>query len=153
MPAAARIVSSLPRPLLPVVVLLVALSVLGMHQLSVDHMVATPDYPSGVTGQVAFESDKSRSSVGAEMASAQRSASHLEPTESDRSCPGCGGHDAMIMTCLLALTLLVVGWLLIPPRSRWITTFLAAWWVVTATVHLGWRRPALTLAELSLRRS
>ncbi len=68
------------------------------------------------------------------------------------ACPGCGHHSMAFSTCLLAMTLLVLTWLLTPPQTRhlpprWL------WRPATVAVLIGRPLPALSLTELSLLRT
>ena len=68
------------------------------------------------------------------------------------ACPGCGHHSMAFSTCLLAMTLLVLTWLLTPPQVR----HLPPRWLrqpATAAVLVGRQLPALTLTELSILRT
>jgi hypothetical protein len=68
------------------------------------------------------------------------------------ACPDCGHHSMAFSTCLLAMTLLVLTWLLTPPQvrhlpPRWL------WRPATVAVLVGRPLPALSLAELSILRT
>lgn len=68
------------------------------------------------------------------------------------ACPGCGHHSMAFSACLLALTLLVLTWLLTPPQvrhlpPRWL------WRPATVAVLIGRPLRALSLAELSVLRT
>ena len=69
-------------------------------------------------------------------------------------CLTCGDHEMALGSCLLALTLLVLGWLLLPPRLRLVPPFLRPRLAI-ALVRPNYVRivPALSLTELSLRRT
>jgi len=70
----------------------------------------------------------------------------------DDTCPGCGEHSMALGACLLALSLLVLSWLLPPPRGRLLPPMLRLR-VVAAVVLVLRRVPPLTLAELSILRT
>lgn len=140
----------------------VALSVVGMHQLSVGHEVATSQ-----TGQ------HTDSGGGAHLHSRDHAGDPAAPlvqvdhvaeqalasvaaggTAGDGACPDCGEHQMLFGSCLLALSLLVLVRMLAPPRLRQLPPFLLP--RLTAArlgPVLGRVVPALSLTELSLRRT
>lgn len=68
------------------------------------------------------------------------------------ACPDCGQHSMAFGACLVAMTLLVLTWLLRRPRvqplpPRWLRQ------PATVTVLVGRVLPALSLTELSVRRT
>ena len=70
------------------------------------------------------------------------------------ACPDCADHQMAFGSCLLALTLLVLSWSLIPPRVRHLPPFLLPRLAPTMVgPALGRLVPPLSLAELSLRRT
>ena len=140
----------------------VALSVVGMHQLSVGHEVATsqtghhahsgadahldPRDHAGDTAAPLVEVDH-----GAEPALASVAAGGGAAGD---ACPDCGEHQMLFGSCLLALSLLVLSWMLAPPRLRQLPPFLLP---RLAAARLGPAMgrvvPPLSLTELSLRRT
>ena len=105
--ALASIAPALRRHLvLAVSVVVVALSVLAMHELSLEHTLARP----GPVSQVAAHHDHDH----IEAAGSHVEVASVGPGTSD-ACPGCGDHHVMTATCLIALILLVTGWLLRGP--------------------------------------
>ena len=145
MPAVPRDVAGWPRALLGLALAVVASSVLGMHQLSVDHILAAAEPRHH---QTTGASTSALAGAPADTVSSVPMTGR-EPTH---PCSGCDDHDALAATCLLALTLLVM-WRLRPPVSRRLPRTSAGWRPVPTTVPLGRRRTALTLTELSLRRT
>jgi hypothetical protein len=144
-------------------VALVAVSLLAMHQLSASHtaagattVVAAPDRLGGYAAADLGSSDhapssdrghgKDQSSVGGAGLGGGPSA----PV--DGACPGCGEHQAMALTCLVALTSLAVGWLLAGP-VQW-PGLLARHRVRRLPQDLRrWRRLPFSLVELSICRT
>jgi hypothetical protein len=133
----------------------ISLSVLAMHQLAVNHSFARPAttevhathyqgfavgmQQEGLTGHPATHDGVPRLAVGAGSAN---------------SCwPGCGAdHQVSVLSCLLALTLLMLSWLLAPPRECRLRLS-AALRPTAGVVHSNNRRVALSLAELSVHRT
>src|SRR5215211_3887453 len=113
MSALARVVTMWPRALLHVGVIVVALSVLGMHQLSVDHTVPTlgPSHIHEDAALVAVAPATWPTQADEELTAAWTTVASPLHQGSEQPCSGCG-HDPLVMTCLLALTLLVITWLL-----------------------------------------
>lgn len=140
-------------------VVAVALSLLAMHQMSVNHTAAGPQ-PFAVSSISA-----DRHAVGPAHNHSESATINHTPagtvrvaavdrslTALDDACPGCAEH-AMALTCLVALTLLAVSWLLRGPvqwpgllarRPR--RALLQAW-------RWRWRPPSLNLVELSISRT
>lgn len=138
----------------------IGLSLLSMHQMSVNHTAADPT-PLAVSFVSADRHD-----VGPTHSHVQSATVTHTPAEAlhvpaiDRSltaleeaCPDCAEHHAMALTCLVALTLLVVAWLLRGPvrwpglLSRRPTRALPQAW------RSRWRPPPLNLVELSISRT
>jgi hypothetical protein len=140
-----------PRLLLVVGVVTIALSVLAMHQLAVNHTLAAP-------------ASSGWRQADHHHAASQQAAPHALPAGSDQSAlavvldadscsAGCStGDDISVAACLLALTLLVLCWRLAPPRPHPMPA--ASPPRPLAPLLLApHRRTALSLAELSVRRS
>lgn len=137
----------------------VALAVVGMHQLSFGHLLVTPsDAHTHAASHRAAVAPHSH----VQMAS-DANPTHGQATGSpyslgaqqtdDDACPGCGDHTMGLGACLLALTLLVLFWVLrlpttrpLPPLRRWRPPAVPA-----ASRHL--RVHALSLTELSILRT
>ena len=140
-------------------VLAVALRLLAMHQMSGNHTAADPMPPVGVyldadSGPAGGHVDPAARSGAADHTHLQIAGStdHHSAPAGD-ACPGCGEHQAMALTCLVALTLLAVGWLLHGP-VRW--PGLLARPLARAALNdrsNRWSRPPMTLMELSVSRT
>jgi hypothetical protein len=133
----------------------VMLSMLGMHQLSLNHTFATPEWVGHHSRELVTASSGGPQAFTV-VASLQR-ATRIEPRSTyhldlEQQCSRCDRHDAMVATCLLALTLLVVAWNLRPPAGRWPFPSHTMWARGPVVLPGRWLRPALTLAELSLLR-
>ena len=186
-----RWVDSLRRVVLASALCVVVLGVVGMHQLSLGHDLATPaatgghpergaGHHDGVQHDGAQTDGADHASRGPHeaarsMDSADAIAYAMAPAAQDQTgasqrvggpaaawagspsaegdaCPGCGQHSMAFSTCLLALTLLVLTWLLTPPQIR----HLPPRWLrqpATAAVLIGRQLPAKSLMELSILRT
>jgi hypothetical protein len=118
--------------------------------------IATGPVSSGVHAEVAHHGDSTGAMLPA--IAADHLADHTTvgmtgggPVD---ACPDCADHQMAFGSCLLALTLLVLSWSLIPPRLRHLPPFLlprlAPTMIGPAVVRLV---PPLSLAELSVRRT
>ena len=132
----------------------ISLSMLAMHQLAVNHSFARPDttevhathdHGFALGMQQAGRTGHATTHIGAlRLAVAGSNAN---------SCwPDCGDHQISVLSCLLALTLLMLSWLLAPPRERRQTSS-AELRPTPRVVHSNNRRVSLSLAELSVRRT
>jgi hypothetical protein len=144
------------RALLVPALTMIILSILGMHQLSVNHaMVRTTasshhDHSSEQTFRSHLPAEAMIGTViGTEAAVGAMSAAAAPTTD---HCSDCGSHQMAFFTCLLALTLLVLAWSIAPPGLR----------VIAPSSRLVQPRPgshlvrrilAMSLVELSLRRT
>lgn len=161
------------RAIFAVSLVVMAFSVVGMHQLSLNHEFAAPTSPrasavvapdgghqhgdahdhetaGGATGPAT-------GSLGDVASSAQHGSPVLDSPKGasddySEGCPDCGSHTMAFSVCLLALTLLVVSWWLTPPQVRLLPPRLAARLVILIA-RVGRRVPALSLAELSILRT
>lgn len=154
--------------------LVVALSVVGMHQLSLDHTLVTTKQAGGAPvaldsngtqhagsgHQLAGVAARTITSDAPAVTVAVSSTAALQATEDSGApaftaaagCADCHEHTMLLMACLLALTLLMLPWLHQPPRARLVPLFLRP--PRPAPIRsLGRRRPPLSLVELSLRRT
>lgn len=124
-----------------------------MHQLSFNHTFAAPQAaPHTPSAAVAARvGDGSPAEAGHAAAVTPAPAHSPAAAGSDPCLSGCDGHTMLVVTRLLALTLLVTTWLLRPPGSRRLPSSRTLRLPVTPSV--GRRRPALTLAELAVRRT
>ena len=156
---------------LAVSLFVVAFSIVGMHQLSLDHELAAPTPPTTSTAaahDAGHQHSGPRDHVGADQVMSSESPSlvqfsapqvlmALDPADGssgghEEGCAGCGGHTMAFGACLLAFTLLVLSWWLAPPTVRLLPPRLLA--RPSALIPPGHRRvPALSLAELSIVRT
>lgn len=143
------------RALLAMGVLTVALCVVGMHQLSSSHSFVTANPGRGAHGHPAatYPGLGHHHETAADDDDPTPAVAHAVTSVSPTSgCDGCADHAALFASCLLALTLLVLSWLLAPPRPRRIPPVQRTFWVVPLSGP-GRVRPPLSLVELSVRRT
>lgn len=162
--------------LLTLGLLVVSLSVVGMHQLSLGHDFAAPstgtqqpaaqhhpEHTDQVEGPVhartAPHSPAGAHSVAIGITTADSPVSGVaaisisDGTSSDDSgCRGCGQHTMAFSACLLALTLLVLAWMLVRPRVLQLPPRML-WRLTTVVTFVARRVPALSLVELSVLRT
>ena len=126
--------------LLGLSLVVVMLSIVGMHQLSVGHDVATGGQHGVATGgqhgahehaAASNHLDSTAHSHGSDvvMAVAGVDVSAGHPTSGGAGlaagdCLTCRDHNMALGSCLLALTLLVLSWALLPPPLRQLPPFL-----------------------------
>ncbi len=124
-------------------------ALIGMHQLSVDHTLATGQ-SAATPGQHSAGASIMHAAVvaGTTLTDAVRAVGGA-----DDGCQGGCDHPGAMALCLLVLTLVVGAWLLRRPGSGSWTSRRSGATVDARLIRGGWRRPALTLAELSLRRT
>lgn len=163
--------SEAARTLLALVLVVVALSVVGMHQMSLGHAFADPRagafgrlnaaYPaaadqtgSGGPAGGGMHTDTPGPLVGSPDGTFVNVAAGTSGNSSgtEHGCPGCPNHGMGFSACLLALTLLVLRWWLAPPRVRQLPRRLLLRPVRISAV-VGRRVPAFSLAELSVLRT
>lgn len=151
----------------------VAFSIVGMHQLSVDHQLAAPTVadtsrvgaPAPAHGHFNPHDHETAGinagpvSTSLDLAglvllqgSVPVDPSHESSEGHGKGCPGCGSHTMAFGACLLALTLLVLSWWLAPPWVRLLPPQLHAR-ARTVISRVDRRVPALSLAELSILRT
>ena len=76
------------------------------------------------------------------------------PSLEEEACPGCAGHQAMALTCLAALILLGLGWLLRGPIEwRGVRLRRILLLAVESEPLTTWVRLPLSLTELSVSRT
>lgn len=144
----------LRRLLLASCLLVVALTVVGMHQLSVRHAVAT-GYAGGHAHDTALGHDAGGPnpvSVAGAADAAVGPPGTLAGVGQD-VCPGCGDHEMAFGSCLLALTLLVLAWTLVRPPRPLLPFLLPPPLSPRTNPRAGRLVPALSLTEMSLRRT
>lgn len=144
------------RALLATVLGVVALGVVGMHQLSLGHTFATPPLAgahqhSGAQPSTAEGYDHPGYAQHLGHSATGMPDDGMGGSSTDH-CPGCGGHSMALGACLLALTLLVLSWWLAPPRVRRLPPRML-WRPATVGTFLGRWVPSLSLAELSVLRT
>jgi hypothetical protein len=133
----------------------ISLSVLAMHQLAVNHSFARP-----ATTEVHATHDQGFAPGMQQAGRTGHPTTHISAPRlavaagNTNSCsPDCGAHHQVsVLSCLLALTLLMLSWLLAPPRERRQTSS-ADLRPTPGVVHSNNRRVSLSLAELSVRRT
>jgi hypothetical protein len=126
-----------------------------MHQLSVNHALvgaAAGSHHDHATEQT-FRSDLiAEAMIGTVVGETSIGAISAAVVPADDHCSDCGSHQTAFLTCLLALTLLVLAWSIAPPGLR----------VIAPSSRLAQPRPgpqlvrripAMSLLELSLRRT
>lgn len=156
------------RLLLATTLVVVVLGIVGMHQMAFGHDMAVG--PTAISTQGGHAGDHAGHQA-AEMGSmtAGHAGGHAGPstfsstsssgtgTGTGDGCPGCPDHQMALGSCLLALTLLVLRWLLAPPRPARVLPFLLL--RLTRLARLvtpfvaGRLVPPLSLAELSVLRT
>ena len=128
----------------------VALSLLAMHQMSVNHTAAASSNTvlAAVTG--GHTDDVGAAHHIGDLAPVSATTG-VDPAVD--GCPGCTEHHVMALTCLVALALLAVTWLLRGP-APW-TGWQPRRWAAAAqpVAHVRWRPPPLSLVELSISRT
>ena len=130
-----------------------------MHQLSVSHDIATGPVSSTAHADGAHHSDHvdPAGAMPAAVAADHPGAHSTAGTTGaglGGACPDCADHQMAFGSCLLALTLLVLSWSLIPPRVCHLPPFLLPRLASTMVgPALGRLIPALSLVELSVRRT
>lgn len=138
--------------------LTVVAALVGMHQMSVDHSLVTAR-PAAATNRMAVDGGSLSSSASWWVQAVE--AMHAHPTdasqpsagEANGDCDGGCPHPGAMTACLLALTLAVVAWLLRPPVPRWVPPLRRSRMLALADPPGRRWRPALSLTELSLRRT
>jgi hypothetical protein len=141
--------------LLWVGVVAVTLSLLAMHQLSLNHTAASPrsvlESSGSTTGSIAGDHahDGQHLLPGADHPAELAVAG----TTSEDACRGCAQHHMMVLTCLAALILLVTGWLLRRPPAAHRIRVTPLVRCPLATAVLQWKPPPLSWIELSVSRT
>lgn len=147
----------LGRLLLAASLVVVALSIVGMHQLSLGHDLATRPTATSAHAEPGVHIRSGEMLPGsvmmAEHLGAHSSGGMPGGGEGD-ACPDCGDHLMTFGSCLLALTLLVLHWMLAPPRESHVLRFLLPRLTSAVAVSaVGRLVPPLSLAELSVLRT
>jgi hypothetical protein len=146
------------RLLLGFSIALLAAGLLSMHQLSLDHALVTPTLPTAehlhAHGRYAPHLPMHGTAANPASSSTQPLAAfpRFAPSGVEGCAGECGQHNLLLTSCVLALSLLILGWRLRPPRC-WIRPASLRRAVPRVTGSLGRLRPSLTLAELTVRRT
>lgn len=139
--------------LLWVGVVAVSLSLLAMHQLSLDHTAAGPLPVVEASDSISQSWAVSDRGHGVQhlLPGVDHPAEAAASSTPHDACPGCSQH-AMVLTCLVALVLLVTGWLLRgPPTSHPVPATHRRDRVGVAVTR--WTPPPRTWIELSVCRT
>src|SRR5215217_5841983 len=131
----------------------ISLSVLAMHQLAVNHSFARP-----ATTEVHATHDQGFALGMQQKGPTAHPATHdgvprlaVAAGNANSCLPDCGAHHQVsVLSCLLALTLLMLSWLLAPPRECRQTSS-AVLRLTAGVVHSKNRRLLLSPAGLSVR--
>lgn len=155
------------RVIVGIALCLIALAVVGMHQLSFGHLFVTG---AGSGGDNPAHSTSSHSATAAPAhghspamtsAASMPMAGHGDVgagstgigSSVEDGCAGCGDHVMGLGTCLLALTLLVLFWSLRLPRPRSLPPLRRGSSSRVALPRRRHRNHALSLVELSILRT
>ena len=138
------------RLLLLVCVVAVALSALLLHQLSLNRTVAQPTAAGKHLSATSAGKLDGHDATAVDDDHTQLVPLVVDhhPALDDGTCPGCSGHHVMALTCLAALILLALGWVLRRP-AEWqgvrIPRSLPRFLRRVSGIR---RRPAIALVEL-----
>ena len=145
----------LRRLLLAATLVVVVLGIVGMHQMAFGHDLAVgPTAASAAHGEHVEHTGPSEIGPMAAGHAGGHADAGLPGTGASEVCPDCADHQMAFGSCLLALTLLVLSWLLAPPRAtRVLPSLLARRALPLALSVVGRLVPPLSLAELSVRRT
>jgi hypothetical protein len=135
-------------------VVAISLGVLAMHQLAVNHSFAAPAtghshiHPDEVVGAMVHNSLTDVLAVEHSHSPLTVGSGHANPC-----WPGCGAdHEMGVGSCLLALTLMMLSWLLAASREcRQVLSM--TFRPTVGLVHVTIRRVSLSLTELSVSRT
>jgi hypothetical protein len=108
------------RLLFLVAAITVSLSVLAMHQLAVDHLFVAPaTIEPHVTQHRPLAVEMQQVALTDHVPTGHRGQSlTFGPASADLCGADCDtDHEISVLSCLLALTLLMMSWLLAPPRE------------------------------------
>jgi hypothetical protein len=134
-------------------IVVVALSLLILHQLSLNHTVADPSATSGSAVAAVAHVEHHEAGGGAVGDHAHLVAAvDQHPWSADGGCPGCAGHHVMALTCLAVLIFVAIGWALSGP-IEWLGVRLRPLLPRGLPEPPGWRPTSLTLVELSISRT
>ena len=93
-------------------IVVVAVALLGLHQLSLNHTAAGPSARSAAAAAQLGHHD-----AGGEVGDHAHLVAPAEehPWSAVDGCPGCAGHQVMALTCLAVLMVVAIGWALAGP--------------------------------------
>jgi hypothetical protein len=143
------------RLLFLVAAITVSLSVLAMHQLAANHAFAAPATSgSHVTHHRFLPVEVQQVALRAQLPTGYHGPSlTLGPDGADLCGADCDAdHGVGVLSCLLALTLLMLSWLLAPPRECRQALLVAARRLADV-IPANERRVSRSLAELSVCRT
>jgi hypothetical protein len=134
----------------------ISLSVLAMHQLAVNHLFVAPATSEPhVTQHRPFAVEMQQVALIDQVPTGHHGQSSLifGPASADLCSADCDAdHGIGVLSCLLALTLLMLSWLLAPPRERRQALPFAAR-RFAGVIPANKRRVSRSLAELSVCRT
>jgi hypothetical protein len=143
------------RLLILVAAITISLSVLAMHQLAVNHLFVAPSTSEPhVTQHRPLAVDMQQVALTDRVSTGHHGQSlTFGPASADLCGADCDSdHEISVLSCLLALTLLMLSWLLTPPREcRQALPFAAR--RLTDVIPANKRRVSRSLAELSVCRT
>lgn len=133
-------------------VVAVALSLLAMHQLSSNHTAADPTASTMVVMSPTVSHHAGHQVGAGGHAHLPAASADAHPASGDDVCPSCAEHSVMALTCLAALILLAVGWVLNRPAA-WRGVRLPRLQLRAATPPSTWLPWPRSLTELSISRT
>jgi hypothetical protein len=106
------------RLLFLVAAITISLSVLAMHQLAVNHLFVAPATRPHATHHRPLAVEMQQMALTDQVPTGHRGQSlTFGPASADLCGADCDtDHEISVLSCLLALTLLMMSWLLAPPR-------------------------------------
>jgi hypothetical protein len=119
-------------------ILAVALSLRAMHQLSAD----------GTVSQLRHDQMGTASSDHAHLVTSSWAGHPSQATD----CPGCPDHRAMALTCLAALVMMALSWVLAQPSERRVARLRRSL-LQPRLPAVRWHPLPLSLVELSVSRT
>lgn len=133
------------------------LSLLAMHQLSLNHTAAQPNTPAAAVSVGSPERHDHRVDQPEHLGDTAGHAAQIVPAQQpapggEDGCPGCSEHHVMALTCLAALILLALGWALRRPTA-WRGVLLPRLLTAPRPLSPPWWREPLSLLELSVSRT
>jgi hypothetical protein len=132
-------------------ILAVALSLRAMHQLSADHTAADPHvsaHAAGTVSQLRHDQMGTASSDHAHLVTSSWAGHPSQATD----CPGCPDHRAMALTCLAALVMMALSWVLAQPSERRVARLRRSL-LQPRLPAVRWHPLPLSLVELSVSRT